>query len=513
MLGPRDLRRVTVFIASPSDVGSERDCIRRSVQRMDRLIARKKGFCLEPIGWEDIPAGMADRTQDIINQYVDSCDIFIGVLHRRFGSPTDFANSGTEEEYDRIERRWNEASNKPTVCIYFKGLARDDNGGDQYAKVVAFRRRIEHSVLYKTFIDTTALSELVEDNLSDWLFSNESAPGQAATQATETLGANDIDVLARLVELTPTTIDALSAALHLEPTAAGQAIAKLQNHGLLVSTVAGHQAADTCDAFVLTTKLLANAGYMRRLLGTPYCSTMVQTHLPSLVRARFQCRLQSESQAVLNSLVLLSPLAMSYLLYGDTSLYSTLGNHARQLAAKVQQQADEMLAQTLIYNVLVAYCRDSADGSLLSEINGKHIAGQVITIRISAAFEDTKAFEVLTIVPTLSAPVQGPITRGQPLSGGAGFFITAGDALGRMGYTDLAISEYDKVLIPGAHPEAVLAALNNKGLALLHARRVAEAISVLDKAVELAPDRPEPRENLELAKRELVDHTSRSDPA
>ena len=120
MLGSKAIRHFNVFIASPGDTVDARERVRKAVERVNRLVARPNGVFLEAIGWEDIPAGKAKRAQDLINPYVDAAHIFIGILNKRFGKPTGVAESGTEEEYKRITRRWQQETLPPEVMLYFK---------------------------------------------------------------------------------------------------------------------------------------------------------------------------------------------------------------------------------------------------------------------------------------------------------------------------------------------------------------------------------------------------------
>ena len=101
-----DLKQIRVFIASPGDVALARERVRRAVERINRLVAKHSGFLLEPVGWEDIPPARGKRTQEVMNPFLDTAQIFIGILHQRFGNPTGLADSGTEEEFNRIESRW-----------------------------------------------------------------------------------------------------------------------------------------------------------------------------------------------------------------------------------------------------------------------------------------------------------------------------------------------------------------------------------------------------------------------
>ncbi|GAH38909.1 unnamed protein product, partial [marine sediment metagenome] len=138
-----NLKRVLVFIASPGDVSDARNSVRHAVERINKLLAKDNGFLLEPIGSEDAPPGKSQRAQEIINQYVDVASIFIGILHRRFGQPTGVAESGTEEEYNRIEQRWENEEPKPEVLMYFKKIPVDQlaDPGEQLQKVLAFKER------------------------------------------------------------------------------------------------------------------------------------------------------------------------------------------------------------------------------------------------------------------------------------------------------------------------------------------------------------------------------------
>lgn len=145
-----DLKRIIVFIASPGDVASARERVRYAIKRINRLLAEKAGFLLKAIGWEDIPPGRANRAQEVINPYVDDAHIFIGILHQRFGEPTGLADSGTEEEFRRIEKRWHEKGLKPTIWMYFKKVpdARLADPGPQLKRVLEFKQRIKPSIFY-----------------------------------------------------------------------------------------------------------------------------------------------------------------------------------------------------------------------------------------------------------------------------------------------------------------------------------------------------------------------------
>ena len=96
------------IIASPSDVGAERDEIEQTIFQWNTIYSEKMSVVLLPVRWESavIPA-MSENgdPQEIINeQIVNSCDLLIGVFWTKLGTPTN-AESGTLEEIEQFYRK------------------------------------------------------------------------------------------------------------------------------------------------------------------------------------------------------------------------------------------------------------------------------------------------------------------------------------------------------------------------------------------------------------------------
>jgi len=82
-----------------------------------------------------------------LNALVDSADIFIGLVHRTWGTPTgDGHDSGFKEEYDRALARWKKSSS-PQISLFFKEVdeASKRDPGEQLAKALAFKKDVEDS--------------------------------------------------------------------------------------------------------------------------------------------------------------------------------------------------------------------------------------------------------------------------------------------------------------------------------------------------------------------------------
>lgn len=146
------IRNLRLFLASPGGVEAERKAIRRLAEELS-VPFRRHGWQIEVLGWEDRgPA--SGRAQERINVDVDRCDIFLGIIWDRWGTPTGKHSSGFAEEWDRARQRW-ESKGSPELWLCFKNVdekrLRDDAA--QLLKVDRFRESVERDEIafYKQF--------------------------------------------------------------------------------------------------------------------------------------------------------------------------------------------------------------------------------------------------------------------------------------------------------------------------------------------------------------------------
>jgi hypothetical protein len=150
----------TVFIASPGDVGVEREAVAKELEswnRQHRHSAEKTR--LEARRWEldAVPEVGSNDVQAVINeQLVDDADILVAIFHSRLGSRTQRDISGTVEELNRMR-----ALGKP-VHVYFsqKHLPIGHDPG-QLRLVLSFQRELKGYAA--TFDSTKKLRERVRD--------------------------------------------------------------------------------------------------------------------------------------------------------------------------------------------------------------------------------------------------------------------------------------------------------------------------------------------------------------
>jgi len=157
----KQLSMIDVFVASPSDLEEEREALGEVVDDLNREWANREGLHIRLLRWEThaIP-GIGEDAQAQINEQIgDDYEIFVGLLWTRFGTATQHAGSGTEEEFNRAYARHAADGSSVRVMVYFKDAppeSMDAIDPEQLAKVREFRVRIgEAGVLHWKFKDTT----------------------------------------------------------------------------------------------------------------------------------------------------------------------------------------------------------------------------------------------------------------------------------------------------------------------------------------------------------------------
>ncbi len=159
-MGTEVRREFRVFMASPGDLTDERDALRALERRMNAML-RDRGARISIEGWEEVQPD-AGAPQDQINPLVYDCDVFIGLLNMRWGTPTDNDSSGFSEEFNiALERRKGHGA-IPGIGMFFRTIDpnRLRDPGPQLEKVLAFKERVETErlLLHKSFENADQLA-------------------------------------------------------------------------------------------------------------------------------------------------------------------------------------------------------------------------------------------------------------------------------------------------------------------------------------------------------------------
>ena len=90
---------VRVFLGSPGDLDDERAAIRQAVEELNATTSYPLGYRIEVMGWEDGNAGYG-RAQERINKDLETCEVFIGLMWKKWGTPTRRCRSFEQAESD-----------------------------------------------------------------------------------------------------------------------------------------------------------------------------------------------------------------------------------------------------------------------------------------------------------------------------------------------------------------------------------------------------------------------------
>lgn len=207
---------IRAFLASPGDLQDERIAVRSVVKEFNALWANELGYQVELIGWEETVSGYG-RPQHLINQDLDRCDLFLGMLSKRWGTPPDRDgrySSGFEEEFERsLARR--EESGSPEISLFFKEIPEEFMGdpGEDLKKVLAFRERVvsDKKILFKNFSTIHDLESLTRERITSYVncVRTESALPELDEQREKStqLGAEEAGEVDRRRGLSPLSTD------------------------------------------------------------------------------------------------------------------------------------------------------------------------------------------------------------------------------------------------------------------------------------------------------------------
>lgn len=163
------LKLVKVFLGSPSDLIQERERFRSIVEEVNKW-ANLMGIRFVPVSGEDVLHDIG-HPQELINEgIIKECEIFVLLLWKWWGTPTQKYTSGFEEEYE-VAKSLKKKNRKVKIWLYLRDIASDmlADPGKQLRKVLAFRKKIEKECLYVPYKDEDQWEQLLQQDLRDWL--------------------------------------------------------------------------------------------------------------------------------------------------------------------------------------------------------------------------------------------------------------------------------------------------------------------------------------------------------
>lgn len=160
--------KYTIFVSSPSELKEERDAVDEVVTELNLTYGNANNCVIELLKWEthSAPGISNSQTQELINSDIgEEYDIFLGMLWKKFGTPTLDANSGTEHEFNKALTRFQSGSLQPQILFYFKNsvpTSLNEIDPEQLIKVNRFKNSIpKDKLLYWEFDSAENLQNLL----------------------------------------------------------------------------------------------------------------------------------------------------------------------------------------------------------------------------------------------------------------------------------------------------------------------------------------------------------------
>lgn len=178
-------RHIRIFVASPADVSGERDQLGLVVKELNETIAPYKSFSLELVRWETHCTPATGRPQGVVNAQIGSYDIFVGIMWKRFGSPTGNAESGTEEEFRIAYDAW-QKEQSPSILFYFcqqPFMPRTVEELDQCRQVLVFHRELSQKLLVWTYSEHETFADVIRPHLTRLLLDDATWSGTSMPSA------------------------------------------------------------------------------------------------------------------------------------------------------------------------------------------------------------------------------------------------------------------------------------------------------------------------------------------
>ncbi|MGA1839902.1 MAG: hypothetical protein ACMUIU_04670 [bacterium] len=160
---------VRLFLSSPGDVNAELEKVKEVVENLNRVWGDAFGVRIDVLDWKThVLPQIGIKAQECINLQITDYDIFLGIMWKRFGTPTDNAGSGTEEEFRIAYEKWEQFHELHILFYFSQAPYTPKNKGEieQWGKVIAFREELEWIGLVRAYKSLDEFTSMVRDHLS-----------------------------------------------------------------------------------------------------------------------------------------------------------------------------------------------------------------------------------------------------------------------------------------------------------------------------------------------------------
>ncbi len=225
-------------------------------------------------------------------------------------------------------------------------------------------------------------------------------------------------------------------------------------------------------------------------MASNYCRDSISQRVSEYVGDRFHVIFDKDEKIAVSRLLSVSPSALYWALFSDTSLFDKTQEHAESVKVSDEnRQRLEDFGKLKVLNKLQQLLIADLARSGLSDLLSQYGIFQYL-IGIETQFHTQKEtfFKMQTESPFALLKAAGPIEAGQLVSAtDAGTVVNLATGLARMGRFELALQEFDKAIEQAkkeGNTKALSAAYVNKGWTLAEMGQHEKAIRYYDKSIE-----------------------------
>ena len=130
------MKTITVFLASSNELNYDRNSFQALIAKLDDIY-EPRGIRIKCRRWEDFPAYCTgERTQDVYNKTVRSCDMYICMFHKEAGQYTI-------EEFEQALDEYRTNHSHPKTFVYIRALVEGEVETDE---LKAFKDQLFKSI-------------------------------------------------------------------------------------------------------------------------------------------------------------------------------------------------------------------------------------------------------------------------------------------------------------------------------------------------------------------------------
>ncbi|AWL08843.1 hypothetical protein HME7025_00974 [Aquirufa nivalisilvae] len=166
-----EVKIYNAFIASPSDTNNERLSCDKIFDEINSGLGEIYKFRLQSLKWEkDVRPAIIDKDAQsvIFEQIGEKFEIFIGIMNKRFGSPTPRAGSGTEEEFNEAFKRFKERQDLE-ILFYFNvepPKSMNELNLPELLKIEEFRKKLQPKGIYGIYNGASDFEDKLRKDLT-----------------------------------------------------------------------------------------------------------------------------------------------------------------------------------------------------------------------------------------------------------------------------------------------------------------------------------------------------------